>query len=132
MSLIDGDDVVQTLATDGPDDAFDLGILPGRAWRGPDGGEAECFGDAVEHGVEGRVAIMEYESCGGVVWEGLAKLLAGPRGCGMPRHVDVHDAAPIVVEDDENEQDPAGECGDREEVDRDRRAEMVLEELHQF
>src|SRR5215204_3579172 len=46
----------------------------------------------------------------------------------MPRHVDVHDAAPIVGEDDEDEQDPAGERRDREEVDRDRRAEMVLEE----
>ena len=46
----------------------------------------------------------------------------------MPRDVDVQDAATIVGEDDDDEQDPAGECGDREEVDRDRRAEMVLEE----
>jgi hypothetical protein len=46
----------------------------------------------------------------------------------MPRHVDVHDAPPIVDEDDEDEQDPAGERRDREEVDRDSRAEMVLEE----
>jgi hypothetical protein len=51
---------------------------------------------------------------GGVVREGLAKLFAGPRGCGMPRHVDVHDAAPIAGEDDEDEQDPPGECWDRE------------------
>ena len=63
---------------------------------------------------------MEEESRGGVVWDGLAKLLAGPRGCGMPRHVDVQDAAPIVGKDDEDERDPAGERGDREEVDRDR------------
>ena len=27
MSLIEDDDVVKTLATDGPDDAFDVGIL---------------------------------------------------------------------------------------------------------
>ena len=63
-----------------------------------------------------------------VVREGLAELLSGPRGCGMPRHVDMQDAAPIVGEDDEDEQDPAGERGHREEVDRDGRAEMVLEE----
>ena len=44
-------------------DALDAGILPGRTWGGV------------------------------VVREGLAKLLAGPRGCGMPRHVDVQDAA---------------------------------------
>ena len=36
----------------------------------------------------------------------------------MPRHVDVQDAAPIVREDDEDEHDPAGERGKREEVDR--------------
>ena len=46
----------------------------------------------------------------------------------MPRHVDMQDAAPIVGEDDEDEQDPAGERRHREEVDRDGRAEMVLEE----
>ena len=33
MSLAEDDDVVQTLATDGHDDAFDVGILPGGAWR---------------------------------------------------------------------------------------------------
>ena len=44
------------------------------------------------------------------------------------RHVDMQDVAPIVGEDDEDEQDPAGERRDREEVDRDRRAEMVGEE----
>ena len=44
MSLIEDDDVVQTLATDGPDDAFDVGILPERAWRGADGCQTERFG----------------------------------------------------------------------------------------
>src|SRR5215207_1498294 len=128
MSLIDDDDVVQTLATDRPDDAFDVGILPGRAWRGADGCQTERFGGAAERRVEGRVTVVQEESRGGVVREALAKLLAGPRGCRLPRHVEVHDAAPIVGEDDEDEEDPAGECGDCEEVDRDRGAEMVLKE----
>ena len=43
MSLIEDDDVVQTLATDGPDDAFDAGILPGRTWGGADGCQAQGF-----------------------------------------------------------------------------------------
>jgi len=46
----------------------------------------------------------------------------------MPCHVDVQDTAPIVGEGDEDEQDPAGERRDREEVDRDRRTEMVRKE----
>jgi hypothetical protein len=46
----------------------------------------------------------------------------------MLRHVDMQDAAPVVGEDDEDKQDLAGECRDPEEVDRDGRAEVVLEE----
>lgn len=34
MSLIEDDDVVEALATDGPDDGFDVGIRIGRARRG--------------------------------------------------------------------------------------------------
>ena len=41
MPLIDDDDVVQTLATDRADDAFDVGILPGRARCRADGRETE-------------------------------------------------------------------------------------------
>jgi hypothetical protein len=73
MSLIEDDDVVQTLATDGPDDPFDVGILPGRAWRGADGCQAERFGRAAERRVEGRVTVVEEESRGDVVWEGLGR-----------------------------------------------------------
>ena len=83
MPLVEDDDVVQTLAADRPDDAFDVGILPGRAWRGADGREAERFDGAAERRVEGRVTVVEEESRGGVVREGLAELLSGPRGGGM-------------------------------------------------
>jgi hypothetical protein len=75
MSLIEDDDVVQTLATDGSDDAFDAGILPGRTWGGADGCQAHCLGGAAERRAEGRVTVVEEESRGGVVREGLAKLL---------------------------------------------------------
>jgi hypothetical protein len=46
----------------------------------------------------------------------------GPRGSRMPRHVDMQYAAPVMGEDDEEKQDPAGERGNREEIDRDGRA----------
>jgi hypothetical protein len=62
------------------------------------------LGGAAERRVERRVTIVEKESRGGVVWEGFAKLLAGPRGWGMPCHGDVQDAAPIVGKGDEDEQ----------------------------
>ena len=37
----------------------------------------------------------------------------------MPRHVNMQDPAPVVSEDDEDEEDAAGERRHREEVDRD-------------
>src|SRR5215204_4424680 len=64
MSLIEDDDVVQTLAPDGPTDAFDVGILPERAWGSADGCQAERFGGAAERRVEGRVTVVEEESRG--------------------------------------------------------------------
>ena len=67
MPLVEDDDVVQTLATDGPDDAFDVGILPGRARGGADGREAERFDGSAERRIEGRVTVVEQESRGGVV-----------------------------------------------------------------
>jgi hypothetical protein len=40
----------------------------------------------------------------------------------------MQDAPPVVGEDDEHEENPAGERGYREEVDGDGGADMVLEE----
>ena len=103
MSFVEDDDVVQTLAADRPDDALDIGILPGRARGGADGREAERFDGAAERRIEGRVAVVQEKSGGGVVRERLPELLAGPRRGGMPRHVEMQDAAAVVGEDDEDE-----------------------------
>jgi hypothetical protein len=82
MSLLGDDDVVQTLAADRPDDAFDVRILPGRARGAADGGEAERLDGAAERRIEGRVAVVEEESDGAIIRERLPELLAGPRGGG--------------------------------------------------
>ena len=119
MPLVEDDDVVQTLAADRPDDAFDVGILPGGARRGAHGPEPERVDGSTECRIEDRVAVVEEESRVRVVREGPADLLAGLCGGGMPRDVNMQDPAPVVSEDDEDEQDPAGERGHREEVDSD-------------
>ena len=128
MPLIDDDDVVQTFAPDRADDAFDVGILPRRARCRADGRETEGFDGSTERWVEGRVAIVEEEPRVRVVGEGLAELLSGPGGRGVLRHIDMQDAPPVVSQDDEDEEEPAGERGHREEVDGDGRADMVLKE----
>src|SRR5215203_4533847 len=83
MPLIEDDEVVQTLAADRADDAFDVGILPRRARCGADGRETEGLDRPTERCVEGRVAVVEEEPRVRVVGEGLAELLSGPcgRGC---------------------------------------------------
>jgi hypothetical protein len=85
MPLIEDDDVVQTLTADRADDAFDAGVLPGRARCRTDGREAEGLDRPTERRVEGRVAVVEEEPRVHVVGKGLAELLSCPcgRGCGV-------------------------------------------------
>jgi len=62
MTLVEDDDMVQTLSTDRPDHALDVGILSRRARCGAEGREAERFDGAAERRIEGRVAVVEEES----------------------------------------------------------------------
>ena len=103
MPLVEHDHVVQTLATDGPDDAFDVGILPGRPRCGADRRETARGDGSTECRIEGRVTVVQQEPRGGIVGACVAELLSGPLGCGMLRHVDVQDATAVVGEDDEDE-----------------------------
>ena len=87
MPLIEDDDVVQTLAADRADDAFDVGILPRRARCRADGRETEGLDRPTERRVEGGVAIVEEEPRVRVVGEGLTELLSGPmRTLGAASH----------------------------------------------
>jgi hypothetical protein len=103
MPLIEDDDVVQTLAADRADDAFDVGILTGRARCGADGRETEGLDRPTERRVEGRVAVVEEEPRVRVLGKGLAELLSGPCGRWVPRHIDMQDASPVVGQDNEDE-----------------------------
>ena len=96
MALIEDDDVVQTLAADRADDAFNVGILPGRARCGADGRETEGLDRPTERRAEGRVAVVEEEPRVRGVGKGLAELLSGPCGRWVRRHIDMQDASPVV------------------------------------
>ena len=103
MPLIEDDDVVQTLAADRADDAFNVGILPGRARCRPDGRETVGVDRPTERRVEGRVAVVEEEPRVRLVGKGLAELLSGPCGRGVRRHIDMQDASPVVGQHNEDE-----------------------------
>ena len=92
------------LAAQGSDPTFDIGILP----RRPRGDlhllDAQRLGAAGEGDAVDRIAVAEELLRRGVPRERLDKLLGGPLGRGGVGHVDMDDAAPVVCEDDEDEQ----------------------------
>ena len=51
-----------------------------------------------------------------MIGKGFADLLPRPGGGWMVGHVQMHDAAAVVGEDDEDEQDAEGRCWNGEEV----------------
>jgi len=70
------------------------------------------------------VAIAEEVGRPGVVRERVDELLGGPGGGGMLGHVEVEDAAALVGQHDEDEEDVQVSGGNGEEVDRDEVADM--------
>jgi hypothetical protein len=59
MPLAEDDDVVEALATDRPDDALDVRILPGGSWGRADVGHPERVDGVAEGGVEDRVPVVQ-------------------------------------------------------------------------
>ena len=103
MGLAQNDDVIEALAADGADDAFDERVLPGRP-RGDEHLANPHAGDAPGEGlaVDG-ISIAEQISRSGLVREGLDDLAGRPDGRGVVRDVEVEEFAAIVAEDDEDE-----------------------------
>jgi hypothetical protein len=97
MPLIKDDDVVQTIAADRADDAFDVRILPGRARGGADDRQIEGLDRPTERCVAGRVAVVEEKPRVRVMWKGLAELLSGPCGRRVLRHIDMQGASPVMA-----------------------------------
>ena len=128
MSLVEHDHVVETLAAQRADQAFLVWILPRGPRRGPDIRQAEGGDRPPESLVEDRVAVVQEHARGHVPGERLAQLLARPRRCRPRRHVDVQDAPALMGEDNEHEQHATGEGRHGEEVERDERAGVILEE----
>jgi len=77
--------------------------------------------------VDGVAIAEEIGGCG-VVREGVHDVLGCPRSGGMLREVEVQDPAPMVGEDDQDEEHTQLSSGHSEEVDRDQVLDMVREE----
>ena len=128
VGLAKDDDVVEQFAPQGADDALTVRVLPGRT-RGRDdlldAHGRESRGDGVA--VDAIPGAME-EARRGVEGEGLAELLARPRGSRVRGDRDVADAAAAVLEDDEAVEQLKGRGRNDEEVHRRGRGEVIPEE----
>ena len=128
VALAQDEDMVETLSPDRADEAFREGSLPRTL------GSREDFLDlhalhALAEGVPvDGVAIAEEIGWSGVGREGVHGLLSGPSRGGMLGDVEVEDPAPMVSEDDQDEEHPQLSSGHSEEVDRDEIPDVIREE----
>jgi len=119
VPLAQDEDVVETLAPDRTDEPLREGILPRAAGRGEPVTDPHAFHALLEEVTVDRVAIAEEIGGRGVVRESVHDLLGGPCGNGVLGHVEVQDAAAMVGEHDEDEEDAQASGRNREEIGRD-------------
>ena len=115
-SFAKDEDVIQTFAPDGADKAPRERVLPWAARRRQNFTDAHALHALSEYVPVDRVGIAEEVGRRGVVREGVHDLLGGPVGSGVFGHVEVDDAAAMVNEHDENEEDAQARGGHREET----------------
>jgi hypothetical protein len=128
VALAQDDDVVEAVAPDRPDQAFGEGILPRAPGSREDFSDLHALHALAERVSVNRVAIAKKIGRGGVVGESVHDLLSGLRRSGMGGDVEVQDPAPMVSEDDQDEEHAEPSSGNGEEVDRDQILDMVREE----
>jgi hypothetical protein len=114
-SFIHDDHMIETLASDGPDDPLRVRVLP---W-GTRGGAERLDAHATRRGRERgkRVVAIVHEVARGCVFrKRFAELLGGPGRSRMRGDRDVHDVATPMRQDDEHEQQSIGDGGHDEEI----------------
>src|SRR3989441_8316285 len=128
VSLIQHDHMVEELAADGADHAFDEGILPGRTGRRENLGDEHALHPSPKLAAVDAVAIAEEITRRRVIGERLDDLLRGPGGGGGIGHVEVHDLAAMMQQDHEHVEHSEGGSRHDKEVDGNEVGEVVLEE----
>ena len=91
-----------------------------RAGRRPDVLDPDRVETGAKRGPVGSVLVPQQVARCRVPRERVADLLRRPLGCGVPRHVDMHDLASVMGQHDEDEQYSKRERRDHKEVDRDK------------
>jgi hypothetical protein len=131
MVLVEDKDMIQTLAPDGADEPLHEGALPRAVGRRKHFTDPHPLHALPERLAVDGVAIAEEIGRRGLFWEGVDDLLGSPVGGGMFGHAKVENAAAMVGEDDQDEEDAQVRGRNGEEVDRHEVPAMVGEDVRQ-
>ena len=112
MRLVQHEEVVEAFATDGPDDSLHERVLPGRAGGGqnlvdPHARDASREGFPVD-----PISIPKQILGSRIIRERLDELLGCPDCRGMVGDVEMEEFAPVMSEEDEDEEETKGEGGE--------------------
>ena len=127
--LVQDNQVVQTLPTNGADQSLDIRILPWRLGCGENFSQPHGLGSSTEVGAVDAISVMEQIlRLIPVSWERFAKLLHGPLSGRMVGDIKMKDAPAIMTEDCETEQKAEGSTRSHKEVTSGSLTHVVLEE----
>ena len=119
VSLIEHDDVIQTIPANRTDHAFDERILPRRSGRCNHFLDSQAL-DPSLHGVTiDAISLPQQIAWCGIKRKRFHDLLGCPLSGGMRCHVEVHDSATLVAQNNEDLEHAEGGGWDRKEVNRD-------------
>ena len=128
MVLVEDHHVVQAFTPNGPDDTFDIRILPRGTWCNENLLDSEGINATREVLAVDTVAVTDQIPGNRIPRKRSDELSAGPFSRWMFGDVKVNDAPPIMGEHEEHEQDAEPDGGHREEVDGDQALEVIVEE----
>jgi len=126
--LVEHDHVVDALAPNRPNHAFDVGPLPGGTRRREHFFDAQIPDLLGEVSPEDAIPIPQKISRHFLKRERLSKLLSGPLGRRMCGDVEMHDPPAVVSQHQEHVQHLKANGRHREKVDRNRGLHVVFQE----
>src|SRR5215469_16537693 len=129
MCFSQHDHMIQAVTSDGSDQPFHVGPLPGTGGGGEDFLDALASDSLLELTAIDLVTIAQQVPWCGIFGKRLYHLLSCPTSRRMLRHVEMNDALPAMMsQDHKHEQHPKADGRHSEEVDRDQILDMIVQE----
>lgn len=128
VSLVEHDDVVQTIVSDRANEAFAIRVFPWAARRGDDFLDAHVANTLLKSVTVDSIAITNQKTWRGIIGERFDDLLGSPLSRRIGSDVEVNDVSSVVTQHDKGEKYVKRGCGDGEEVDADDVGQMVIQE----